>query len=149
MKYASIVFAVVSVLGCNGEMSALGGNGPSTNANQTAGPGPNQTNGPGPSQAATQASQAAGNQTTGTPAINTATLSWDANSEPDLAGYKVYHSQESQMYTLGMPEATVPVGTLTHVSADLAPGRHYFAVTAYDTSGNESALSEEVFKDIE
>lgn len=140
-------FAVVAgAIACSGDLGEAGGNGPSAGVDQAAGPGsgPNQTN----SQAATSSKQASGNQTTGSPGPDSATLTWDANSEADLAGYKVYHSQESQMYTLGMPEADIPAGTMTHVSANLSSGRHYFAVTAYDSNGNESALSMEAFKDI-
>lgn len=132
--------------GCDGGLGEAGG---STGVSQpTAGPG----QGPGGNQtgqtAATSSKQASGNQTTGNPGPDSATLTWDANTEADLAGYKVYRSEESQMYTLGSPEATIPAGTMTHVSTNLSSGRHYFAVTAYDTSGNESALSMEVFKDI-
>lgn len=135
------------MLGC-GEVGGAGGN---ATIDQATGTGSGPAQGVGPAQGGTgtkQATGASGGQTTGLQDPDTATLTWDANSEADLAGYKVYHSEESQVYTLGMPEAEVAAGTTMHVVPNLSPGRHYFAVTAYDGSGNESALSMEVFKDI-
>jgi hypothetical protein len=69
------------------------------------------------------------------------TLTWDPNSEPDLAGYKVYVGESSRVYTL-----TLDVGNLaTYTVTGLQAGHtYYFAVTAYDTSGNEGAFSTEV-----
>jgi len=71
----------------------------------------------------------------------TATVTWDANTEPDLAGYKVYYSTTSGSY--GTP---VDVGnTTSHPISGLSAGTtYYFAVTAYDASGNESPYSAEV-----
>ncbi|RMF86394.1 MAG: fibronectin type III domain-containing protein, partial [Nitrospinota bacterium] len=75
-------------------------------------------------------------------------LVWDApttNADgtplTDLAGYKVYYGQSSRNY--GSP---VDVGNqTTYILAGLSRGEtYYFAVTAYDTSGNESEFSEEV-----
>ncbi len=68
------------------------------------------------------------------------TLSWDANTETSLAGYKVYTGTTSRAY--GAPETVGKVTTF--VKSSLAPGTYYFAVTAYDTSGIESGYSNEV-----
>ena len=75
-------------------------------------------------------------------------LQWDANTEADLAGYKVYSGTTSGEY--GMP-AIVPLASLTTPSAPgytvtaLDPSkRWYFVVTAYDTEGLESDYSNEV-----
>jgi PKD repeat protein len=74
-------------------------------------------------------------------------LSWtapttNANGTPlkDLAGYKVYYGLASRSYS-----SDVDVGNrTTYTVSGLAGGkRYYFAVTAYDTSGNESAFSVE------
>jgi hypothetical protein len=68
------------------------------------------------------------------------TLSWDANTEPDIAGYKVYWGTASGAYGQfsDVSQATASV-------SDLAVGiRYYFAVTAYNQAGLESAYSEEV-----
>lgn len=71
-----------------------------------------------------------------------AILSWDPNTERDLAGYKVYHGTSPGTY--GDP---IDVGNQTsYAEIGLSPGTHYFAVTAYDTSGNESGFSVEVSK---
>ncbi|OQX87002.1 hypothetical protein B6D60_04935, partial [candidate division KSB1 bacterium 4484_87] len=69
------------------------------------------------------------------------TVSWNANTENDLAGYKVYFGTNSRNY-----DHTVDVGTDTiYTVTDLTPGfEYFFAVTAYDTAGNESSFSEEV-----
>lgn len=66
---------------------------------------------------------------------------WDANQEPDLAGYKIYYGQQSRNYT-----TTVNPGNATEVDiSNLDRGTTYFfAVTAYDQSGNESDFSQEV-----
>ena len=71
------------------------------------------------------------------------TITWNANSEPDLAGYKVYHGTASQVYT-----EVRDVGNVTSYVWDglLLGMTHYFAVTAYDTSNNESTFSAEVSK---
>jgi hypothetical protein len=68
-------------------------------------------------------------------------VSWDPNSEPDLAGYRIYYGTAPGGY-----EAVVTVGseTYAHQLAGLAPETTYHvAVTAFDLSGNESDFSEE------
>ncbi|KHE90274.1 MAG: fibronectin type III domain-containing protein [Candidatus Scalindua rubra] len=68
-------------------------------------------------------------------------LSWTANTESDLAGYKVYYGNTSGNY-----DANVDVGNQTNYTlTGLVNGQTYYvAVTAYDSSGNESAFSSEV-----
>lgn len=69
-----------------------------------------------------------------------AQIFWDANTDPDLDGYIVYHGIVTNTYT-----ESVDVGNvLTYVWNNLPYGTNYFAVTAYDTSANESAHSSEV-----
>jgi hypothetical protein len=75
-------------------------------------------------------------------------LSWDTNSEPDLAGYKVYYKADSPSLPFdgaGALEGTSPVDahnltTATITGLDLSR-THYFAVTAYNTTGLESDYS--------
>jgi hypothetical protein len=69
-----------------------------------------------------------------------ATIAWSANTESDLAGYKVYQGLVSHTYTTSVDVGNV----LFYVWNDLPDGTNYFAVTAYDTTGNESVLSDEV-----
>lgn len=71
-----------------------------------------------------------------------AILSWNANSESDLSGYKVYFGTSSRNY--GTP--TTVGNVTTHTVSGLNTGTYYFAVTAFDTSGNESGFSSEVNK---
>jgi len=71
----------------------------------------------------------------------TITLAWDANIEPDLAGYKIHYGLSSGDYT-----TIIDVKNVTEVKLDgFANGKtYYFAATAYDEDNNESAYSEEL-----
>ncbi len=75
----------------------------------------------------------------------TATLTWQANMEADLAGYKVYMG--TQPGTYGAP---ISVGmTTSYTVGNLTGGKtYYFSVTAFDSIGNESLHSPEVSKPI-
>jgi hypothetical protein len=78
---------------------------------------------------------------------SSAMLTWNANSESDLAGYKIYRATATGAY--GVPLAIVPTGTSGYVANGLQIGTTYFfVITAYDNSGNESAFSSEVSKSI-
>lgn len=70
---------------------------------------------------------------------------WDANAEPDLAGYRLYQSDVSGQYTFGAAEvvAEIPAGTETYGPITLPVGTHYFVLTAFDTEGFESEPSNE------
>ncbi len=74
-------------------------------------------------------------------AAGSVSLAWDPNAEADLAGYQLYYGQSSGNY-----QFTVDVGNqTTYTLSGLADGEtYYFAVTAYDTSGNESNFSNEI-----
>ena len=68
-------------------------------------------------------------------------MAWDANSEPDLAGYKVYYGTSSRNYATSRDAGKV----YSYTIADLQEGTtFYIAATAYDRYGNESAFSQEV-----
>jgi hypothetical protein len=71
----------------------------------------------------------------------TVIVKWLPNSEPDLAGYNVYYGKASRTYS-----NSIPAGLSTEcIIPDLEAGYEYFfAVTAFDTAGNESQFSEEV-----
>ena len=76
-----------------------------------------------------------------------ATLSWDANREPNLAGYKVYQTTTSGTY--GAPLAILTVDVTKYTVSGLEGGvTHFFAVTAYNSNGAESSFSSEVSKHI-
>ena len=70
---------------------------------------------------------------------------WDANQEPDLAGYRLYRSDASGQYTFGEANAIaeIPAGTETYGPIVLTVGTHYFVLTAFDTEGFESGPSNE------
>src|SRR5574341_291157 len=71
-----------------------------------------------------------------------AILSWNANTESDLAGYHVHYGTTSGSYT-----TVIPVGLVTsYTVTGLGPGTFYFAVTADDTAGLRSGFSTEVSK---
>ena len=82
-------------------------------------------------------------------AVNTATLAWDAVTYPSLGGYRVYYGTAPGVY-LQPVGSGISVGNVTTFTVTgLTSGtRYYFVVTAFDTSNNESAFSNEVFKDI-
>ena len=70
-------------------------------------------------------------------------LSWTANTEPDLAGYKVYIGTQSGLYNPPISLGT----TTTYTATNLASGKtYYFCVSALDSASNESPCSAEVSK---
>lgn len=68
------------------------------------------------------------------------TISWDANTESDLAGYKVYYGTVTGTY--GSP--TILGKQTTYTLTGLPTGTYYIAITAFNTSGLESGFSNEV-----
>jgi hypothetical protein len=77
------------------------------------------------------------------------TLSWQAPTQNadgtalvDLKGYKLHYGPTSKSYS-----DTIQVsnpGVTTYVVENLNAGKYYFAVTAYNSAGQESSLSPEV-----
>ncbi|MBM4308143.1 MAG: hypothetical protein FJ123_15540 [Deltaproteobacteria bacterium] len=68
-------------------------------------------------------------------------LAWDPNTEPDLAGYKIYFGTNSKQYTSSIDVTNVNTYTLK----GLTEGKtYYITVTAYDRYFNESNYSTEV-----
>jgi fibronectin type 3 domain-containing protein len=87
------------------------------------------------------------NEPTGSTPAATATASaqfqWDPNTETDLAGYKIYKATSSGQY--GAPIATLPASSTSYEADGLQKGSTYFfVVTAFDNSGNEGPLSDEL-----
>ena len=69
------------------------------------------------------------------------TLAWDPSTDPSVVGYRLYQGTESQVYTnvLNMNDS------VSALIGGLVPGvTYYFAVTAYDETGLESAFSGEI-----
>ena len=71
----------------------------------------------------------------------TVTLQWDANSEPELAGYKIYWGTVSGNYTSSKDVGKTTTATLTGLDEGKT---YYIAATAYDSSNNESGHSNQV-----
>jgi hypothetical protein len=71
---------------------------------------------------------------------NAMTLAWDANQEPDIAGYKLYYAAAQSSYLV------VDAGNKTTLTLNsLDPGKTYtFYVTAYNTAGLESDPSKSI-----
>lgn len=79
-----------------------------------------------------------------------ATLSWIENAETDLRGYRIYLGRSpglySQVVELTTPQSAGPL-VKEWTALDLIDGvPYFFAISAFDTVGNESALSTEVQK---
>jgi hypothetical protein len=69
------------------------------------------------------------------------TLAWDHNSEPDLAGYKLYLGNSSRNYN-----EIIDLGLTTQFTiSNLIDGAvFFFTLTAYNQKGFESSFSNEV-----
>lgn len=75
----------------------------------------------------------------------TANLSWlaptqntDGSALTNLAGYRIYHGTNASSLSYA---AQVGASTTSYIYGSLASGTHYFAVSAYNAVGVESALS--------
>lgn len=72
-----------------------------------------------------------------------AVVSWDPNTESNLAGYKIYVGTASQTYNAPIDVGNVTAWTVSGLSVGAT---YYFAVTAYNTAGTESGFSNEASK---
>ena len=68
-------------------------------------------------------------------------LAWDRSTETDVVGYKVYWGTSSRLYTAQQDNQNEITATISNLEVG---SRYYFAVTAYNQSGLESAYSQEV-----
>lgn len=93
-----------------------------------------------PSAPDTPTGLAASASTSGTPTV---TLTWNANTEGDLAGYYIYRSTDGgSTYPLLVDAGNVV--TYSDSSSLSADTTYYYKISAYDTAGNESAASSAV-----
>ena len=70
-------------------------------------------------------------------------FAWDANTEPELAGYIVFYRQEGQNYDYNNPvwDGTETICTIYGLNDNFT---YYFVSRAYDIYGNESENSVEL-----
>ena len=70
------------------------------------------------------------------------TLAWDPNSEPDLAGYRLYQAEIADgVSTNWEMVAEIPAGTEIYTVTIDGRKNYAWQLTAYDTEGNESFVS--------
>jgi hypothetical protein len=77
----------------------------------------------------------------GTAHAASVTLAWDRSQEPNVIGYRVYYGTTSRNYTSMISVGNSTTCSISNLEAGMA---YFFAVTAYDNSGNESAYSQEI-----
>lgn len=81
-------------------------------------------------------------------------LTWNGNTETDLAGYKIYFAPQSctaqgplaPLVVAGSPAQVGKVTTYKHVGLPQIDGTLCWEITAFDTFGNESGRSNRVSK---
>jgi len=71
-------------------------------------------------------------------------FAWDANTEPDLAGYRVFYREKGQIYDFDFPDWE-GTGTTCTIYGLYDNTTYYFVSRAYDIYGNESENSVELF----
>lgn len=77
-------------------------------------------------------------------AVGAATATWDANKEPDLAGYKLSYGTQPGVHTV-----VIDVGKVTSYKFNPPAGKKYYVVVqAYNKAGELSEKSTEVTIDI-
>ena len=97
----------------------------------------------------TSGSNTSGSTTSGSSStsssLKSVTLEWNANVEPDLAGYRVYYGSRSGSYVQPKGNGLDSGRVTSYTIAGLPVGvTYYIAITAYDAAGNESGYSSEV-----
>jgi len=70
-------------------------------------------------------------------------LTWDENSDEDLAGYRVWRRMEGKDEFVLLTPQTIAENAFNDTTVEKNK-RYHYAVTALDTSGNESRKSESV-----
>jgi len=71
-------------------------------------------------------------------------IAWTQNTETDLAGYRIYDRVSLTATPTRIKEVGTQVTSLPCSSFSFNAGQHYVSITAYDSSGNESAPSAEI-----
>jgi hypothetical protein len=160
--FGSVRIVLVGLIVLGG-VAACGGGGGSSSAGLTSSTGAGSAN-PGSGAGGSAATGQVTSNTTPPPAadppapltqspppaaVAAVNLAWSAPTEnsdgtplTDLKGYKIHYGTQSQNYT-GSISVDNPTVT-TYLVESLPAGTYYFAVTAYNSVGAESSLSDEV-----
>lgn len=78
------------------------------------------------------------------------TLKWNPNTEADLVGYKIYRSSVSGQYGTSIGKVVCNAADCcTYTDLNVADGKWYWTITAYDADGLESGKSNEVSATLE
>jgi hypothetical protein len=64
-------------------------------------------------------------------------LSWTANTEPDLAGYKIYMGKQSGLYNPPITLGTVAAYTATNLTSGKT---YYFCISAFDSAATKAPV---------
>ena len=64
------------------------------------------------------------------------TIAWDANTDPEVTGYRLYHGTASGQYASLSDVSNQTACTLGGLEAGTT---YFFAATAYDSQGNQSS----------
>lgn len=131
--YAAFVVALAAC-GGGGDGEGTAAEAPPTGGSPAPTPAPSPAPSPSPAPA---------------PASAAATLQWTAPSDSRVQGYRVYYGLGTRAYLQAFGQG-MDTGTSTTFSVSgLEAGQtYYFAVTAYDSAGNESDYSAEVAKQL-
>lgn len=68
-------------------------------------------------------------------------LEWNPSVSADVAGYYVYYGTASSNYSCKLDAGNASSITISNLACGIT---YYFAATAYDANGNESAFSSEI-----
>ena len=68
-------------------------------------------------------------------------LAWDASTDPDVVGYRVYYGNASGEYTQSVTVSNVTFATISDLTEGLT---YYFAIRAFNAAGLESDPSNEI-----
>src|SRR5258706_7111295 len=69
------------------------------------------------------------------------TLAWDPSPDSGIGGYILHYGTNSRSYVTAVDVGNVTTNTVTGLTRNVT---YFFAVTAYNTSGLESDLSNEI-----
>ena len=73
-----------------------------------------------------------------------ASFTWSANTELDLAGYKIYDRVDPAAIPTIKATLGAQVTSVTCAALGLNAGQHYVSISAFDTSGNESPRTADI-----